>query len=151
MAPYWMPASELKELKSQLGDLLEKKFIRLSVSLWGAPILLVKKKEVSMMLCVDYRQLNKVTIKNNYPLSRIDDLMDQLVGENVFSKIDLRSGYHHIRVKAEDIQKTAFTTRYGHYEYFVMPFGVTNAPGVFMEYMNRVFHECLDKFFFCVH
>src|ERR1044072_5576643 len=99
-----------------------------------------------MRLCVDYRQLNKVTIKNRYPLSRIDDLMDQLVGACVFSKIDLSSGYHQIRVKMEDIQKTVFRTRYGHYEYSVMPFGVTNAPGVFMEYMNRIFHEFLDKF-----
>jgi hypothetical protein len=106
----------------------------------------VKKKEGTMRLCVDYRQLNKLTIKNKYLLPRIDDLMDQLVGESVFSKIDLRSGYHQIRVKAEDIQKTAFRTRYGHYEYSVMPFGVTNAPGVFMEYMNRIFHQYLDKF-----
>src|SRR3954470_17748207 len=92
-----------------------------------------------MRLCVDYRQLNKVTIKNRYPLSRIDDLMDQLVGARVFSKIDLRYGYHQIRVKDDDTQKTAFRTRYGHYEYSVMPFGVTNAPGVFMKYMNMIF------------
>src|ERR1044072_4218696 len=109
MAPYRMSASELAELKKQLEELLEKKFIRPSVSPWGAPVLLVKKKEGSMRLCVDYRQLNKVTIKNRYPLPRIDDLMDQLVGAFVFSKIDLRCGYH---------------------EYFVMPFGVTNTPGV---------------------
>src|ERR1051325_12104805 len=140
MTLYQMSAFELKELKSQLEYLLEKRFIRPSVSPWGAPVLLVKKKEASMRLCVDYRQLNKVTIKNRYPLPRIDDLMDQLVGACVFSKIDLRSGYHQIRVKSEDIQKTAFRTRYGHYEYSVMPFGVTNAPGVFMEYMNRIFH-----------
>ncbi|CAJ2651172.1 unnamed protein product [Trifolium pratense] len=133
MAPYRMSASELNELKKQLEELLEKKFIRPSVSPWGAPVLLVKKKEGSMRLCIDYRQLNKVTIKNKYPLPRIDDLMDQLVGACVFSKIDLRSGYHQIRVKTEDIPKTAFRTRYGHYEYSVMPFGVTNAPGVFME------------------
>src|SRR3954463_10980536 len=146
MAPYRMSASELKELKSQLEELLEKKFIRPSVSPWGAPVLLVKKKEGSMRICVDYRQLNKVTMKNRYPLPRIDDLMDQLVGACVFSKIDLRSGYHQIRVKTDDIQKTAFRTRYGHYEYTVMPFGVTNAPGVFMEYMNRIFHPFLDQF-----
>jgi hypothetical protein len=141
-----MSASELGELKSQLEELLEKQFIRPSVSPWGAPVLLVKKKDGSMRLCVDYRQLNKVTIKNRYPLPRIDDLMDQLVGAEVFSKIDLRSGYHQIRVKAEDISKTAFRTRYGHYEYSVMPFGVSNAPGVFMEYMNRIFHPFLDRF-----
>jgi len=126
--------------------LLEKQFIRPSVSPWGALVLLVKKKYGSMRLCVDYRQLNKVTIKNRYPLPRIDDLMDQLVGAEVFSKIDLRSEYHHIRVKAKDISKTAFRTRYVHYEYSVMPFGVSNAPGVFMEYMNRIFHPFLDRF-----
>jgi len=133
-----MSTSELGELKKQLEEFLEKLFIRPSVSSWAAPMLLVKKKDGSMRLCVDYRQLNKVTIKNRYPISRIDDLMDQLVGVEVFSKIDLRSGYHQIRVKAEDISKTAFRTRYGHYEYSVMPLGVTNAPGVFMEYMNRI-------------
>jgi len=109
-------------------------------------VLLVKKKDGSMRLCIDYRQLNKVTKKNRYPLSRIDDLMDQLVGARVFSKIDLRSGYHQIKVKDEDMQKTTFRTRYGHYEYSVMPFGVTNAPGVFMEYMNRILHAYLDRF-----
>src|ERR1043165_2015170 len=146
MAPYRMSASELAKLKSQLEDFLEKKFVRPSVSPWGAPVLLVKKKDGSMRLCVDYIQLNKVTIKNKYPLPRIDDLMDQLVGASVFSKIDLRSGYHQIKVKDEDIQKTAFRTRYGHYEYSVMPFGVTNAPGVFMEYMNGIFYPYLDRF-----
>ncbi|XP_058733135.1 uncharacterized protein LOC131604728 [Vicia villosa] len=146
MVPYWMSVSELAELKAQIGELMDKKFIRPSVSPWGAPVLLVKKEDGSMRLCIDYRQLNKVTIKNKYPLSRIDDLMDQLVGARVFCKIDLRSGYHQIRVKEGDIQKTAFRTRYGHYEYAVMPFGVSNAPGVFMEYMNRIFHSYMDKF-----
>jgi hypothetical protein len=145
IAPYRMSASELGELKQQLEELLEKQFIRPSVSPWGAPVLLVKKKDGSMRLCVDYRQLNKVTIKNRYPLPRIDDLMDQLVFAEVFNKIDLRSGYLQIRVKAEDISKTAFRTRYGHNEYFVLPFGVSNAPGVFMEYMNRIFHPFLDR------
>jgi hypothetical protein len=103
MTRYRMSASELAELKKQLEDLLDKKFIRPSVSPWGAPVLLVKKKDGSMRLCIDYRQLNKVTIKNRYPLPRIDDLMDQLVGARVFSKIDLRSGYHQIKVKDEDM------------------------------------------------
>jgi len=146
MAPYRTSASELAELKKQLEDLLDKKFVRPRLSPWRAPVLLVKKKDGSMRLCIDYRQLNKVTIKNRYPLPRIDDLMDQLVGARVFSKIDLRSGYHQIKVKDEDMQKTAFRTRYGHYEYSVMPFGVTNAPGVFMEYMNHIFHAYLDRF-----
>jgi len=125
---------------------MEKQFIRPSTSPWGAPVLLVKKKDVSSRLCVDYRQLNKMTIKNKYPLPRIDDLMDQLHGSLVFSKIDLRSGYHQILVKADDVQKTVFRSRYGHYEYVVMPFGVTNAPTVFMDYMNRIFRPFLDKF-----
>jgi hypothetical protein len=146
MAPYRMSAAELAELKKQLEDLLDKKFVRPSVSPWGVPILLVKKKDGSMRLCIDYRQLNKVTIKNRYPLPRIDDLIDQLVGARVFSKIDLRSGYHQIKVKDEDMQKTAFRTRYGHYKFKVMPFSVTYAPGVFMEYMNKIFHAFLDKF-----
>src|SRR4051812_21746390 len=97
-----------------------------------------------MRLYVDYKQLNKVTIKNRYSLSRIHDLMDQMVGACVFSKINLRSEYHQIRVMTDDIQKTAFRTSYGHYEYTMMPFGVTNAPDVFMEYMNRIFHPYLD-------
>nr|XP_027186625.1 uncharacterized protein LOC113784598 [Cicer arietinum] len=146
MAPYRMSPLELSELKKQLEELLDKQFIRPSVSPWGAPVLLVKKKDGSMRLCVDYCRLNKVTIKNKYPRPRIDDLMDQLRGSCVFSKIDLRSGYHQIRVKPSDTPKTAFRTRYGHYEYLVMPFGVTNAPAVFMDYMNRIFHPYLDSF-----
>jgi len=146
IAPYRMSPLKLAELKKQIEELLDKQFIRPSVSPWGTPVLLVKKKDDTMRLCVDYRQLNKFTIKNKYPLPRIDDLMDQLRGAVVYSKIDLKSGYHQIRVKAEDIQKTTFRIRYCHYEYLVMPFGVTNAPAIFMDYMNRIFHEFLDKF-----
>ncbi|KAL0543870.1 hypothetical protein IC582_018975 [Cucumis melo] len=145
-APYRMAPAELKELKVQLQELLDKGFIRPSVSPWGAPVLFVKKKDGSMRLCIDYRELNKVTVKNRYPLPRIDDLFDQLQGATVFSKIDLRSGYHQLRIKDEDIPKTAFRSRYGHYEFIVMSFGLTNAPAVFMDLMNRVFREFLDTF-----
>jgi len=137
---------ELSELKKQLEELLDKGFVWPSVSLWGEPVLLVKKKDKSMRLCIDYRQLNRVTIKNKYHLPRTDDLMDQLRGAYVFSKINLKSGYHQIRAKDEDIPKTAFCTQYGHYEYLIMPFRMTNTPTVFMDYMNRIFHPYLDKF-----
>ena len=144
--PYRMAPNEMKELKKQIEELLEKGFIRPSVSPWGAPVLFVKKKDGSLRLCIDYRELNKVTVKNKYSLPHIDDLLDQLSGAQIFSKIDLRSGYHQLRVRAEDIPKTAFRTRYGHYEFLVMPFGLTNAPAVFMDYMNRVFRQYLDQF-----
>jgi hypothetical protein len=143
---YRMPPNELAELKTQLQDLLEKGFIRPSSSPWGCPAIFVKKKDQTLRMCVDYRPLNEVTIKNKYPLPRIDLLFDQLVGAKVFSKIDLRSDYHQIWVQPEDIPKTAFTTRYGLYEYLVMSFGLTNAPAHFTYLMNSVFMPELDKF-----
>jgi hypothetical protein len=127
-----MPPTELAELKKQLQELLDKGFIHPSTSPWGCPALFVKKKDESLRMCVDYRPLNAVTIKNKYPLPRIDVLFDQLVGAKVFSKIDLRSGYHQIKIRASDIPKTAFSTRYGLYEFLVMSFGLTNAPAYFM-------------------
>ena len=143
---YRMAPVELKELKAQLDELLKKGFIRPSTSPWGAPVLFVKKKDGSLRLCVDYRQLNRATIRNQYPLPRIDELFDQQQGSRVYSKIDLRSGYHQLKVRENDVSKTAFSTRYGHYEFLVMPFGFTNAPAAFMDLMNRVFSPYLDKF-----
>ncbi|GJW25958.1 putative reverse transcriptase domain-containing protein [Tanacetum coccineum] len=131
-APYRLAPSELQELSTQLQELSDKGFIRPSSSPWGAPVLFVKKKDGSFRMCIDYRELNKLTVKNRYPLLRIDDLFDQLQGSRVYSKIDLRSGYHQLRVREEDIPKTAFRTRYGHYEFQVMPFGLTNAPAVLL-------------------
>ncbi|KAI3819610.1 hypothetical protein L1987_13451 [Smallanthus sonchifolius] len=145
-APYRLASSEMQELASQLQELSDKGFIRPSHSPWGAPVLFVKKKDGSFRMCIDYRELNKLTIKNRYPLPRIDNLFDQLQGSTCFSKIDLRSGYHQLRVQEDDIPKTAFRTRYGHYEFMVMPFGLTNAPAVFMDLMNRVCKPYLDKF-----
>ncbi|KAL4020914.1 hypothetical protein IC575_019702 [Cucumis melo] len=141
-----MAPAELKELKVQLQELLDKGFIRPSVSPWGAPVLFVKNKDWSIHLCIDYRELNKVTIKNRYPLPRIDDLFDQLQGAIIFSKIDLRSGYHQLRIRDGDIPKTAFRSRYRHYEFIVMSFGLTNAPTVFMDLRNRAFKDFLDTF-----
>jgi hypothetical protein len=145
-APYRMSTPELKELQLQLEELLKKGYICPSVSPWGAPVLFVKNKYGTMRLCIDFRQLNKVTVKNKYPLPRIDDLFDQLKGAKVFSKIDIRSRYHQVRIRDEDISKTSFRTRYGHYEFTVVPFGFSNAPVVFMCLMNGVFRNYLDKF-----
>jgi len=144
--PYRMNPAELVELKKQLDDLLSKGLIQPSSSAWRSPVLFVDKSDGSSRLCTDYRKLNDVTIKNKYPLPKIDDLFDQLTGARVFSKIDLRTGYHQLKIRATDIPKIAFTTRYGLYEYTVMSFGLTNAPAYFMNLMNKVFMEFLDKF-----
>jgi hypothetical protein len=144
--PYRMPLAKLAELKKQLQELLDKGFICPSTSPWGCQALFVKKKDESLRLCVDYRPLNAVTIKNKYLLPRIDVLFVQLVGAKVFSKIDLHSGYHQIKIRASDIPKMAFSTRYGLYEYLVMSFGLKNAPAYFMYLMNSMFMPELDKF-----
>ncbi|GJS94340.1 putative reverse transcriptase domain-containing protein [Tanacetum coccineum] len=144
--PYRLAPSEMQELSNQLQELADRGFIRPSTSPWGAPVLFVKKKDGSFRMCIDYRELNKLTVKNHYPLRRIDDIFDQLQGSSVYSKIDLRSDYHQLRVRNEDIPKTAFRTRYGHYEFQVMPFGLTNARAVFMDLMNRMCKPYLDKF-----
>ena len=144
--PYRMALAELRELKSQLEELMSKGFIRTSISPWGAPVLFVKKKDGSLRLCIDYRQLNRVTIRKKYTLPRIDELFYQLQGSRVYSKIDLRSGYHQLRVQESDVPKTTFRTRYGHYEFLVMSFGLTNSPTAFMDLINRVFQPYLDRF-----
>jgi hypothetical protein len=144
--PYRMSVEEIQELKKKLMELQEAGYIRSSSSPWGAPVLFVQKKDGSQWMCVDYRSLNDVTIKSKYPLPRIDDLFDQMRGARVFSKIDLRSGYHHMKIRPSDIPKMTFSTRYGLYEFTVMSFGLTNAPAYFMNLMNKVFMEYLDKF-----
>nr|GEY99534.1 putative reverse transcriptase domain-containing protein [Tanacetum cinerariifolium] len=144
-APYILAPSKMQELSNQLQELIGRGFIRPSTSPWGAPLLFVKKKDGSCRMCIDYRELNKLTINNRYPLPRIDDLFDQLEGSSVYSKIDLRSSYHQLRVRVEDIPKTAFRTRYGHYEFQVMPFGLTNAPAVFMDLVNRLGAVLMQK------
>ncbi|WVZ80901.1 LOW QUALITY PROTEIN: hypothetical protein U9M48_028338 [Paspalum notatum var. saurae] len=143
---YRIAGVELLEVKKQIDELLEKGFIRKSTSRWASPVLLTEKKDGTLRMCVDYRSLNAVTVKNKYPLPRIEDLFDQLNGACVFSKIDLRSGYHQLRIRPSDIPKTAFISRYGLYQYTVMSFGLTNAPAFFMYMMNSVFMEYLDKF-----
>jgi hypothetical protein len=144
--PYCMPPKELAELKNQLQELLDKGYIRPSSSPWDCPALFVEKKDGSLRLWVDYRPLNAVTIKNKYPLPRIDVLFDQLARAKVFSKIDLHSGYHQIKIRSCDVPKTAFSTHYGLYEFLVMSFGLTNGPAYFMYLMNSVFMMELDKF-----
>jgi hypothetical protein len=141
-----MPINELVELKKQIAELHAKGFIRPSSSPWGAPMLFVEKKDRTQRMCVDYRSLNKVTIKNKYPLPRIEDLFDQMKEASMFSNIDLRSGYHQQKIRESNIPKTAFRTRYVLYEYTVMSFGLTNAPAYCMYLMNKVFMEYLDKF-----
>ena len=125
---------------------MDKGFIRPSTSPWGAPVLFAKKKDKTLRLCIDYRQFNRVTIKNRYPLPRIDVLFDQLRGVRVYSKTDLRTGYHQLRVRDTYIPKTAFRTHYGHFEFTVMPFGLMNAPAAFMDLMLRIFQPYLDQF-----
>jgi hypothetical protein len=141
-----MPVNELVELKKQIAELQAKGFIRPISSPWGAPVLFVEKKDETQWMCVDYQSLNVVTIKNKYPLPRIEDLFDQIKGASIFSKIDLRSGYHQLKIRESDIPKTAFCTRYELYEYTVMSFGLTNAPVYFMYLMNKLFMEYLDRF-----
>jgi hypothetical protein len=145
-APYRMSHEELKELKVQLEKLLTKGYIKPSKSPYGAPVLFVHKKDGTLRMCVDYRALNKVTVKNWYPLPRIDDLFDRFSRAKVFSRIDLCSGYYQIRIKEGDEEKTACHTRYGSYEFLVMPFGLTNAPVTFCTLMNDIFREWLDDF-----
>ena len=144
MTLHRMAPVELQELKVQLQELLDKGFIKPSTSPWDALVLFVKKKDKILRLCIDYRQLNKVTIKNRYPLPRIDDLFDQLRGARGYSKIDLCTSYHQLRVRETDIPKTTFRTQYGQFEFTVMPFGLTNAPAAFMDLMHRVFQPYLD-------
>jgi hypothetical protein len=144
--PYRVAANQLAELKEQHQELLDKGYIRPTTSPWGAHVIFVPKKDGTQRMCMDYHSLNEVTIKNKYPLPRIDDLFDQLKRACVFSKIDLRSGYHQLKIRATNIPKTTFITRYGLYEYTIMSFGLTNAPAYFMYLMNKVFMEYLDKF-----
>jgi hypothetical protein len=143
---YRVSGPELVELKKHIDELSEKGYIRPSTSPWAAPVIFVEKKDGTRRMCIDYRALNEVTIKNKYPLPIIEDLFDELRGASMFSKIDLRSGYHQLRIRPSDIPKTAFITNYGLYEFTVMSFGLTNAPAFFKNLMNSVFMDYLDKF-----
>ena len=146
MTPHRMAPVEFQELRVQLQELLDKGFIRPSTSPWGASVLVVKKRGKTLRLCIGYRQLNRVIIQNRYLLPRIDDLFDQLRGARVYFKIDLRIGYHQLKVRETDIPKTAFRMRYGHFEFTVMPIGLTNALAAFMDLMHRIFQPYLDQF-----
>jgi hypothetical protein len=137
--PYRMSVEELKELKKQLTELQLAGYIHSSSSPWGTPILFIQKKDGSQGMCVDYRTLNDVTMKNKYPLPRIEDLFDQMRGARVFSKIDLRSGYHQMKIRPSDIPKMDSSTRYGLYEFTGVSFGLTSAPTYFMDLKNKVF------------
>jgi hypothetical protein len=145
-SPYRMLSDELDELKKQLKKLLEQGFVRPSASPWGSPVLFMEKKDGTKKMCIDYRTLNSMTIINKYPLARIEDLLDRLKKAKFFSKIDLRLGYHQMKIREQDFPKTAFTTRYGLYEFMVVSFGLTNTPAYFMNLMNKVFMEVLDLF-----
>jgi hypothetical protein len=144
--PYRMPVKELVELKKQIAKLQSKEFIRPSSSPWGAPVLSMEKNNGTPRMCVDYRSLNEVTIKNKYPLPWIEDLFDQMKGVSIFFKIYLWSGYHQLKIRESGIPKTTFHTSYGLYKYTIMSFGLTNSPTYFMYLMNMVFMEYLDKF-----
>jgi hypothetical protein len=146
--PYRMSLDELKELKKQLTELQEAGYIHSDSSPCGASVLFVQKKDGSQGMCVDYRSLNDVTVKKKYPLTRIEDLFDQMRGSRVFSKMDLRSGYHQMKIRPSDISKMDFSTRYGLYEFTVMSFGLTNAPGYFMDLKNKVFTIWTDSSWF---
>ena len=143
---YRQTPDELQETKRQIEEYLAAGHVRPSTSPFGAPVLLVKKKDGSMRMCIDYRGLNKITEKNNFPLPRIDDLHDRLTNAKYFTKLDLFAGYHQIPIKLGDEHKTAFTSRYGTYEFIVMPFGLTNAPATFQTAMNALFYDWLDDF-----
>ncbi|CAI7908034.1 unnamed protein product, partial [Closterium sp. NIES-54] len=144
-APYRLSPTELTDMKKQIEYLLDRQLIRPSTSPYGAPVLFTPKPDGSLRMCIDYRALNKQTVKNKYPIPRIDDLLDQLRGATVFSKLDLRSGYWQIKMADNSIHKTAFRTRYGSYEYLVMPFGLCNAPATFQVEMNHILRPLLDE------